>query len=214
MRLGDYDIYGLSLPSGEVGGDLVDCVGDAQQWIAYVADVSGHGVSSGVLMAMLKSATRTSLRRNDSAVMMLQDVNEVFYSLKAPNAFATFAGVRKTPNDELEILVAGHLPVLHCDGEKVNELSTPGLPVGILPDGGFQSITAPLKAGELLLVVSDGLTEVFNKEQEEIGAEYMKDILLRDCGAPLEQIASHVLRDANAHGPRSDDQTILLIRHS
>jgi hypothetical protein len=42
----------------------------------------------------------------------------------------------------------------------------------------------------------------------------MKDILLRDCGAPLEQIASHVLRDANAHGPRSDDQTILLIRHS
>jgi uncharacterized membrane protein (Fun14 family) len=49
------EFYGVSAPSGEMGGDLVDLVQDGNQWIGYLADVSGHGVPSGVLMAMVKS---------------------------------------------------------------------------------------------------------------------------------------------------------------
>ncbi|MES2220090.1 MAG: hypothetical protein V4587_03895 [Acidobacteriota bacterium] len=58
LRMEEFEIYGLSVPSGEVGGDLVDAFirPEDGSWFAYVADVSGHGVSSGVLMAMLKSA--------------------------------------------------------------------------------------------------------------------------------------------------------------
>jgi serine phosphatase RsbU (regulator of sigma subunit) len=49
-----------ALPSGEVGGDLVDVFQTDRGWIAYIADVSGHGVAPGVVMGMVKSAARSS----------------------------------------------------------------------------------------------------------------------------------------------------------
>ena len=213
-RIGEFDIYGLSLASGEVGGDLVDAfVRPADgSWFAYVADVSGHGVSSGVLMAMLKSATRTSLRQNLGAGKMLDEVNSVFYSLKAPNSFATLAAINSSEPSGLEIIVAGHLPILHSDGHEVHELDTPGLPVGILPDSDFRAITLELKTGEMLAIVTDGLTEIFNKKGDEAGDGYIRTILLKEYGRSLEQIANRVLAEAKAWGVRSDDQSLLLVR--
>jgi hypothetical protein len=62
LRTSRFEIYGISHPSEKVGGDLVDAIylpsGDA---IAYVADIAGHGLPAGILMGMLKTATRTVL---------------------------------------------------------------------------------------------------------------------------------------------------------
>jgi len=52
-RIGDFEFCGRSLPSGQVGGDLIDLVQNGEKWIAYIADVSGHGVAPGVLMGMV-----------------------------------------------------------------------------------------------------------------------------------------------------------------
>ena len=63
LRTARFEIHGISQPSEKVGGDLVDAValpgGDA---IAYVADIAGHGLQAGILMGMLKTATRAALR--------------------------------------------------------------------------------------------------------------------------------------------------------
>ena len=173
LRVGGFEIYGRSLPSGEVGGDLVDAFVRPEDgsWFAYVADVSGHGVSSGVLMAMLKSAMRMSLRQNHETGKMLDEVNNVFYSLKAPNSFATLAAINFEEQSGLGVVVAGHLPILHSDGHEVRELDTPGLPVGILPDSEFRAIALDLKTGEMLAIVTDGLTEIFDKKGEEAGTD-------------------------------------------
>ena len=50
LRLPEYEIVGFSQPSGEVGGDLVDVVESGAGWVAYLADVSGHGVAPGVVL--------------------------------------------------------------------------------------------------------------------------------------------------------------------
>jgi hypothetical protein len=67
----EFELFGVSFPSGAVGGDLVDVVADSNRWFAYVADVSGHGVLAGVLMSMTKSAVRMWLasRAQDSALL-------------------------------------------------------------------------------------------------------------------------------------------------
>ena len=57
------EIFGASVPSGDVGGDLVDVVESAGEWIAYIADISGHGVAAGVLMAMFKTSIRSGFGR-------------------------------------------------------------------------------------------------------------------------------------------------------
>ena len=72
-----FEIYGASVPSGEVGGDLVDLVPDSTGWTAYVADVSGHGVSPGVLMAMFKTAVRTRMLDGCPAGQLLEGANPV-----------------------------------------------------------------------------------------------------------------------------------------
>src|SRR6516164_7618567 len=62
FRSDHLEIYGISIPSAEVGGDLVDVVPLPDGSVfAYVADVSGHGLSAGILMGMIKTAVRTQL---------------------------------------------------------------------------------------------------------------------------------------------------------
>jgi serine/threonine protein phosphatase PrpC len=214
LRVGQFEIYGQSLPSGEVGGDLVDAIVQPGQgrWIAYVADVSGHGVSSGVLMAMLKAATRTTLRQDCDASEMLDEVNEVFYSLKAPNSFATCAAIGFTEQSGTEVIVAGHLPILYSNGREVRELDTPGLPIGIMPVSDFRAMPVDFKPREILAIVTDGFTEVFDKKGVELGSGYIKRTLLTEYAQPLDRIASSLVAQANAWGTRSDDQSLLLVR--
>ena len=52
-KLAGYEIFGTSIPSGEVGGDLVDIAESSNEWVSYTADVSGHGVASGVSLRSL-----------------------------------------------------------------------------------------------------------------------------------------------------------------
>ena len=76
-RIGDFEFYGRSLPSSEVGGDLIDLFEDGQGWIASIADVSGHGVAPGVVMGKVKSAARMRLSSSKTQVGLLESLNSV-----------------------------------------------------------------------------------------------------------------------------------------
>jgi hypothetical protein len=82
-----FEFYGCSWPSGEVSGDLVDIILCEYDWLAYVADVSGHGVPAGVIMTMVKSAARTRLAAAGPADFAAA-LNEVllFPRLKSPHS--------------------------------------------------------------------------------------------------------------------------------
>ena len=90
-KIGGFEFYGRSVPSGEVGGDLVDVFENSRGWVAYVADVSGHGVAPGVLMAMVKSAARMQLSSSEKSVAFLERLNSVLYPIKKQEMFATVA---------------------------------------------------------------------------------------------------------------------------
>jgi serine phosphatase RsbU (regulator of sigma subunit) len=135
QKIAGYEIYGASVPSGQVGGDLVDLVEVDGRWMAYVADVSGHGVPAGMIMAMVKSAVRMG-STDRTFPDFLRTLNRVLLSLLAPNVFVTFACVAGNSGSELTFALAGHLPVLHyrrCHGV-VEERSVCNLPLAILPD--------------------------------------------------------------------------------
>src|SRR5260370_26420152 len=87
MKVGGYEFYGRSLSSGDVGGDLIDLAGSEDHWVAYVADVAGHGVAPGGVMGMAESAARMFLRSVDDAARLLPPPTEVLYSLQKPDIF-------------------------------------------------------------------------------------------------------------------------------
>lgn len=219
-RAGPFEFYGISQASGEVGGDLVDLVswdGDARDgtdpWIGYVADISGHGVSSGLLMGMTKSAAHMRLRSTSSLATLLADLNSVLHGLKQPSMYLTFAGLASRGVDEFEFTVAGHLPIIRVTAAgDVIELTTPQLPLGFFDDTRFESATARSEPGDLIAIVTDGLVEVFDRADEEFGFDRLKAYLAGNRDRPLDAIATGLLERVRSHGPQLDDQTLLLIR--
>ena len=94
-RAGGVEIYGVSLPSAEVGGDLVDVVPLPDGSVfAYVADVSGHGLPAGILMGMIKTAVHTQLFDLPSPAAVFDRLNEVLPTVKEPHMYATCTALR------------------------------------------------------------------------------------------------------------------------
>lgn len=215
-RLGEFEFYGASAPSGEVGGDLVDLIEHGNDgWMAYVADVSGHGVASGVLMGMVKSAVRTRTRGGTTAGGLLTELDVVLDPLKSPAMFVTFAIVTCGSAGRLEFTVAGHLPILRMklDG-RVEEVTLAQLPVGLMPGTEFGQAPIACAPGETLALVTDGLVEVFNRRDEEFGLERLKAVLSAHRDQPLDRLAAELLREIRSHGAQLDDQTWLFIRRA
>jgi len=220
--IGEFEFAGFSVPSGEVGGDLVDVVplswlppsgGKADAWFGYVADVSGHGVSSGVVMGMFKSALRMRLLQGGPLSSMLADLNRVLFPLKSGSMFVTLACVRSI-GPALEYAVAGHLPILRVSAmtRRVEEITTPQIPIAMFEDFSFTSSALTCEPGDLLALITDGLTEVFDAGDRELGIDRVKQILAASASRPLREISEEIVAAARAHGPQIDDQTLLLIR--
>ena len=211
-RIGDFEFLGWSHASGDVGGDLVDIVEQDEGWLGYVADVSGHGVGSGVVMGMFKSALRMRARAGGSIAALLDDIHAVLMPLKQPQMFVTVACVRQGRENQVECAVAGHLPILRVRKGLVEEVTSPQIAVGMLERTTFSSSCAECLPGDLFALLTDGLIEVFNGKRDELGFDWAKSVLQSSDSQPLSAIADRLLSDARAFGAQLDDQTVLLIR--
>lgn len=210
--IGEYEFFGWSIASGEVGGDLVDLVHANGHWLAYVADVSGHGVGAGIVMGMFKSALRIRALADGSVAAVLGDINAAIMPLKQPNMFVTVACVRGGAGPDVECAVAGHFPILRARAGAVEEITTPQLAVGMFERAAFTSARVECRSGDVLALLTDGLIEVFDAAGRELGFESAKMALGAASNRPLSEIADRLLAGARNHGAQLDDQTILLIR--
>ena len=211
---GRVEFHGFSAPSGHVGGDLVDVVIRPDgRWLGYVADVSGHGVSSGLLMAMVKSGMR--MRSSDWPPLpaLVTDLNQLICDQSAPQMFVTMACVRgSSSHDTIEFTLVGHPPILRVRAGIVTEVVESHVPLGIMPAWTFTSATLDVQAGDLLALVTDGLFEVFDAKDRDFGLDGIKQALASSADGPLAEIASHLLERVRGFGAQLDDQTLLLIR--
>ena len=113
LQIGGFELHGVSEPSGEVGGDLVDVIQEGNRWFSYVADVSGHGVPAGVMMAMVKSAVHMHWVQGQGASSLMEPLNSVVRAVRAQDMFVTCAYLQSDGGTTLRFSLAGHLPILH-----------------------------------------------------------------------------------------------------
>jgi Stage II sporulation protein E (SpoIIE) len=212
-RLGAWEFYGRSSPSGDVGGDLIDLAGDADNWVAYVADVSGHGVAPGVVMGMVKSAARMLLSSGDDATHLAPRLNEVIYPLKRPDMFVTFCFLAKT-REGLRLGVSGHPAILHFSARTndVVQYEAANMPLGILPEGEFASTSIEAEPGSLFALYTDGFVECANAAGEEYGVQRLQAEFQKNGNRPLADIHTALVTSLRQHGVQFDDQSLLLIR--
>jgi len=221
LRTARFEIYGISKPSEKVGGDLVDAValenGDA---IAYLADIAGHGLQAGILMGMLKTAARTALQEArelapaQTLPLLLKRLNNVLPEVKEPQMYATFTGFRLGADGSVYYALAASPPILHWHANRadLSHLEEEQFPLGLLAVPAFDGSTIEAAPGDLLVVATDGILEVCDGKQEELGTERLKTVIAANTQAPLGELAESILSAARGFGKQLDDQTILIVR--
>ncbi|MDD5543471.1 MAG: PP2C family protein-serine/threonine phosphatase [Acidobacteriia bacterium] len=214
FRTARFEIYGKSMPSREMGGDLIDTIESDGTLLAYVADVSGHGLAAGQLMGMLKTAIRVSRQLGQQPVAALESADRVLPAVKEPNLYATLALLCFDGSSEAEYALAGHPPILHYRAHTgdTSQLSMEQFPLGLLPGGRYSSQRVTYAAGDLFLMLTDGISEVPNAKDEDFGLARLEQLLVHNAARPLQQLCECIMTEVKHHGTQQDDQTLLLLR--
>jgi len=217
-RSASLEWYGVSRPSGDVGGDLVDVVTESDSvWVGCVADVSGHGVAAGVLMGMFKTALRSAYRVTVEPSRALTQLNSVIGPLKQANMFVTAAVLGWSGTGRLGYILAGHPSLVHVDGStgKARWIGESQLAVGFKDDVVYTSESMDFHAGDLVAAVTDGLIEVFDRRKHELGADGLLQIVeVAARQVQLSEAAAEIFAGCARYGTQADDQSLLLVRRT
>jgi multidrug transporter EmrE-like cation transporter len=210
-----FEVLGVSQPSTEMGGDLVDAVAHGESTDIVVADVSGHGVRAGVVMGMVKSAVRTSLLTPASLDRLLVSLNHVLEQTTSAEMYSTFAVLRLgSVATRVEYALAAHQHILHYRAKtrSVACLEQKQRPLGLFPQSTFETGWADVAPGDLLALYTDGLNETENAAGDALGHAPIERYLAERGHEPLAEIQRGLFDLAQRHGSAVDDQTILLVR--
>jgi len=190
FQVGRFEVYGESIPSTEMGGDLIDVVESDGRLLAHIADISGHGLPAGQLMGMLKTAMRVSRQLGQEPVAMLESVDRVLPTVKEPNMYATLALMSFDDSSEAEYSLAGHPPILHYreSTEDIVRLAMEQSPLGLLPGGRYSSQRVTYSPRDLFLMLTDGISEVPNAKDEELGLTRLEQLLRQNAAAPVRKL--------------------------
>jgi serine phosphatase RsbU (regulator of sigma subunit) len=207
------------LPAAQVGGDYYDFVpGDDGAFHAVVADVTGHGLGPGLIMAMTRSVLRAELREAPSLPAAFASTNTVMWDdLVATGVFITLFAVRYHPRTRrLTYVNGGHHPALlrHPDGS-VDELDCDGMPLGLLPDPPYEERTEDLEAGALVVIFSDGIVEARAPDGAMYGSARLRELVASAGSGSAEHLVGSVLGDLDdfrSGTAQDDDVTLVVLR--
>ena len=208
------------VPHAEIGGDYYDVVEiDADRLLLCVADVSGKGVPASLLMSNFQAGLRTLLRQGVPLATVVPELNHLLFRNSGGEKFITaFLGIYNRRTRQLEYVNAGHNdPLLLADSGRVTTLKDGTVMLGIMEE------LPMLKVGHieiphhsLLLLYTDGLTEVFDADGNEFGEEGVLGVLQRSRYLPLPKLHDELMRSIDTFSTRgshfADDVTMLSCR--
>lgn len=218
-RLSGVDLAHAYLPASEVGGDFYDVLAleDGRLAVA-VGDVAGHGVSSGLIMSMAKSALAVQVTFDPEVAAVFNTLNRTVYQTARKRLLATLCYALIDPRRlEMVYASAGHLFPYRIDAAgRVEALESVAYPLGVRGKLEIEARTAKLAPGDTLFLFSDGVVEACVEGKDEpYGFERLEASLARHGQGSVESLRDGVLADVaryTANAPREDDQTILVLR--
>jgi len=218
-RLAGVDIAHAYLPASEVGGDFYDVLAleDGRLAVA-VGDVAGHGVSSGLIMSMAKSALAVQVTFDPEVAAVFNTMNRTVFQTARKRLLTTLSYAVIDPRRlEMVYASAGHLhPYRISATGQVDPLESIAYPLGVRGLLPIEARTAKLAPGDTLFLFSDGVIEARREGSDEMfGFDRLEASLARHVGRGPEATRDGVLGDVarfTAGAPREDDQTIVVLR--
>lgn len=207
------------VPSTFLSGDFIDAFSiDPHHWGFYLADVSGHGVSSALVTVLLRTFVQRQVasytRTGDPLILspgrLLTRLNAEMAREDLEKHLTIFYGIIDLQTDRLTFANAGHFPwpVLTL-GEEVRLLEQPGVPVGMVPGTRYDEQHIQLTTPMCLSVFSDGLLEVLPQPTLDAKLAFLRDYFGRH-EVTVEQARSELHLNDGSSLP--DDVALLLIQ--
>ena len=222
----DIDVLGSLTPAREVGGDLFDFFVRDEKLFFCIGDVSGKGVPSAIVMAMVHTMFRMASARENNPAKIMQIVNETACEGNESNMFVTmFIGVLDLLSGHLRYCDAGHdAPFIMVNGSglMVNGQCSmvnvdPHLPIGVFSDVKYDMEEISLQSDSTIFLYTDGLTEAKNFKHKQFGIKRLEEALAANSQLQPQQLMEAITNRVHefvGDAEQSDDLTMLVIHYT
>ncbi|MGZ4778958.1 MAG: SpoIIE family protein phosphatase [Thermoanaerobaculia bacterium] len=206
-------------PTASIGGDYYDVFNlDKSRLAVAIGDVSGHGLSTGLVMAMVKAGITTLVEEGADESALFQRLNELVYRSTERRAFMTLAfTIFDLGRGTIRHTNAGHLyPYLLREGRDTPiSIESPSLPLGVRAAIVTRTVELELKEGDTVVYLSDGIVEAQDERGEPFGFEQLERLLAEQTERSPSAIRDTILDAVARHSgtrPADDDRTIMTLR--
>ena len=210
------DIAGYLRTSTEVGGDYYDFFEQPDGSLyAICGDATGHGTPSGMLVSITKAGIigLPQLSPND----MLHELNRVVKKVDL-GILRMSLNIAHLKNNQLTLSSAGMPPyyIYRAASNTTEEIQISGVPLGSFNDAYFDEISTTFNAGDILVIISDGLPEAPNLAGELFDYQKLQDLITTYGNLSAQEVIDQLMVEADSwlsgnHNP--DDITLVVIKH-
>ena len=200
----------------EIGGDYYDYLPTPDGRLAVVVgDVSGHGLPTGLLVAMAKAALATLIETGHTGSRLFARLNDLIYRSTDSRSYMTLALlVYDAASRRGELTNAGQLAPYRISGATVESLSLPSYPLGITERPEFPTRTWEFGSGDRLVFLTDGLVECVSPSGEPFGFERLESILTSAANSEASSLRATILSEVEkwtGGAPSDDDRTLVVV---
>jgi serine phosphatase RsbU (regulator of sigma subunit) len=208
-------------PMQFVGGDYYDVIdlGGGRRGL-IIADVSGHGVSSAFIAAMLKISFLNYAPLYQSPAEVLHRLNEEYCEVIQTGDFVTaFYGIIDPRNGRMSYCGAGHpRPLfLHRTDNTIEHLASEGFFIGMFDQAEYGDKSVEMRQGDRFMVFTDGIIEAFSDERgEQFGEKRLLACFKDCCHDPLDHMIANVIKQVKDFMKKSifyDDLAIVAVEY-
>jgi PAS domain S-box-containing protein len=216
-RIPGWDVAALYRAAGadpelEVGGDFYDFLPTPDGWLVIIGDVTGKGVEAAALTSLLRHGARFISQTGTRPAGILRRL-DMALKQRSTMSLCTTLCARLTP-EELVFCSAGHpMPLLVGGDGSVREMGEPGRLLGLTDVYDWRDQTMPMRAGEIVVLYTDGVTDT-RGEQQRFGEARLRELLSHGAAlSPSELLASLDAALAGFQvGAQADDTAVIAMR--
>lgn len=198
----------------EVGGDYYDFYeASKDEFVVAVGDATGHGMKAGIIVATVKSNFLSTIGSNS----LIDTLKKISAGIRNLDLRMLYMGLMlfRFKKHQFKFTSAGMPQALwykYAD-RTIEEILVKAMPLGTTINFPYKELEIDAQKGDVILVVSDGLTELFNEKREQLGIDPIKDQLIKSADKSSSGILKDIfkLKENWSNGKHQEDDVTILV---